>query len=536
MTSIPKYTYQDIVQFIQDGTPPEDLTCSVGFSLMRDPVRLNKDTADRPYDAAVARKILERNPTNPFTRAPVEAPALSRDPARQKDAQHFRAMLLGYTKVAAYLQETGQANLLGAPLLPPPASDGPTLRQIAVGQALRNGILRAMASRPLVQPQPPVGRQARHNYDHSINAYERAMAALRPAQQAIATAKRAAEAAGRVAERTSAVTRPPLWKLDAAWPEATQEVKDRGIDVGLFESTFGGKVLGLTGDMLNAPTAQTLRAVADKVSQRQQTLSDVLLFQDGAALHAILSDRAYEGLADVAWSLSERTTDTWRIGPTPGAQSFYLGQHLVAEAHGMGLTVKANQGGYKGGQWQHNQLHGDGRMASRSGSAAGRWHQGLLQQGVLKYKEQQLRGTFSGTGLDGYGIVEAPEQTSQGLWKQGQVVQGQSVLPKANITTTFGPSPLPDEQAVGRLTLGRTGTYYGALENGRAHGFGMLIKHDQGMFGGIWQHGVLAGPGGRARPGRTQYGMWPGRGASFVVAEEDLESSSDEETWSDDEA
>ena len=86
VTSTPKYTHQDIVNFVHNDEPPEDLTCSVSLGLMRQPVSINGDTADRPYDARVARRALELNLTNPFTRAPVDKyPALVPDELRQKD-------------------------------------------------------------------------------------------------------------------------------------------------------------------------------------------------------------------------------------------------------------------------------------------------------------------------------------------------------------------------------------------------------------------------------------------------------------------
>ncbi len=105
-----KYTHQDVVRFVQEDIVPEALACSIGFGLMRQPVRINGDPTDHPYDASIAKRALE---TKRKQSVHPEVPSMPSQPCCRtccckRMSTCFVRRCWAYTKVAAYLAETEQ--------------------------------------------------------------------------------------------------------------------------------------------------------------------------------------------------------------------------------------------------------------------------------------------------------------------------------------------------------------------------------------------------------------------------------------------
>ena len=527
------YKNQDVIDFIRNDVVPENLACSIGFGLMRQAVRIHGDASNRPYDAKAAKRALEVKRSNPFTREVVTAdPALVPDASLQKAVDLFRAKILGYTKVAAHLAETGGRLPNGDTLALAPGIEP---RKVVVAQALRNALVKRMAARPILQPlittpmPPPLPEHlqddplanAAYVMTRSVHTAERATAILPEAQSDALRGTWAALAAQGLADTVQGLRQPPT-------PERIAERVTRTPWQALI-ATFGASIAAVAYHITHGATEAGLFALARVAEARQVPLNDVLLFDQGQLLLGILEEHAYSTLLAVRPTLASgprgRAGGVGIAQAIEGSSHLFIGQLEGGRPHGIGLAIHLFGDSYAAGHWQNGVQHGLGlgylNDTAQQVQQTGRFAHGQFQEGVWANEIIQQRGRFDGPHLTGWGEITCQftaHQTAvhvRGRWENRQRLQGELVSRTRAIL--FAASSDPGERLIGRIDYPDNTYYIGAIEDGYQHGYGILNNSSHTGFAGLWQSNDTLGPGAILSPQEVALGVWSETSGDFEV-------------------
>jgi hypothetical protein len=177
--------------------------------------------------------------------------------------------------------------------------------------------------------------------------------------------------------------------------------------------------------------------------------------------------------------------EIWTAGDSvPGEGASWSGACERGKASGRGILTFWDESGFEArydGEMWFGKVHGEGKLTFRNDDGGFDTYTGFFQEGAPH----------------GEGVMV----TSNGYRFEGELIDGMT-HGRGTLTTPEGwriKGELKDGEGIGTLIVfyetEEKEQYFGEVENGKRHGFGMLVMPNDDAYAGEFENGDPSGPG-----------------------------------------